>query len=106
MDERNKRWHREIYHVLELEESILWNGCAAQSNLQIQCNPNQITNGIFHRIRTKYFTLYLKTQDTLNSQNKSWERKTEPQESGFLTSDYDTKLQPSKKDETGTKPEI
>ena len=24
-----------------------------QSNLQIQCNPNQITNDILHRIRTK-----------------------------------------------------
>ena len=29
-------------------------------NLQIQCNPYQITNGIFHRIRTKYITLCLK----------------------------------------------
>ena len=82
------------------------NDYTTKSKLQIQYDPYQITNGIFHRIRTKYFTLYLKTQDTLNSQNKSWERKTEPQESGFLTSDYDTKLQPSKKDETGTKPEI
>ena len=52
--------NREIYHVLELEESILGNGSTAQSNLQIQCNPNQITNGIFHRIRTKYITLCLK----------------------------------------------
>ena len=29
------------------------NDYTIQSNLQIQCNPYQITNGIFHRIRTK-----------------------------------------------------
>ena len=28
-----------------------------KSNLQIQCNPYQIINGIFHRIRTKISTL-------------------------------------------------
>ena len=29
------------------------NDYTTQSNLQIQCNPYQITTGIFHRIRTK-----------------------------------------------------
>ena len=29
------------------------NNYTTQSNLQIQCNPYQITNGIFHRTRTK-----------------------------------------------------
>ena len=43
----------EIYHVLGLKESILWNDYTTQSNLQGQCNPFQITNGIFHRTRTK-----------------------------------------------------
>ena len=28
-----------------------------QSNLQIQCNPYQATNGIFHRARTNNFTI-------------------------------------------------
>ena len=32
------------------------NDSTTQSNLQIQCNPYQTTNGIFHRIRTKNFT--------------------------------------------------
>ena len=41
----------EIYHVLGLEESILWK--LTQSSLQTQCNPYQTTNGIFHRTRTK-----------------------------------------------------
>ena len=40
-----------------------------QSNLQIQCNPYQITNGVFHRNRTKYFTVNMETQKTLNSQS-------------------------------------
>ena len=29
------------------------NEYTTQSNLQIQCNPYQATNGIFHRARTK-----------------------------------------------------
>ena len=33
-------------------------------NLQIQCKPYQITNGIFHRTRTKnFFNLYGDTKD-------------------------------------------
>ena len=39
-----------------------------QSNLQIQCNPNQATHGIFHRAGTNNFTIYMKIQDSLNSQ--------------------------------------
>ena len=31
-------------------------------NLQIQCDPYQITNGIFHRTRTEFFTIYIGTQ--------------------------------------------
>ena len=31
-----------------------------QNSLQIQCNPYQIRNIIFHRIRTKKFTIYKK----------------------------------------------
>ena len=39
-----------------------------QSNLQIQCNPYQATNGIFHRARTNIFTIFMKIQKTSNSQ--------------------------------------
>ena len=38
-------------------------------NLQIQCDPYQITNGIFHRTRTKYFTIRIETQKTPNNQS-------------------------------------
>ena len=34
------------------------NECTTQSNLQIQCNPYQATNGIFQRTRTNDFNLY------------------------------------------------
>ena len=37
--------------------------------LQIQCDPYQITNGIFHRTRTKNFTIHMETQKALNSQS-------------------------------------
>ena len=40
-----------------------------QSNLQIQCNPYQITNGILHRIRKKIFYNFMETQMTPNSQS-------------------------------------
>ena len=40
-----------------------------QSNLQIQCNTYQTTTGIFHRSRTKKFTILMETQKTPNSQS-------------------------------------
>ena len=45
------------------------NDYTTQGNLQIQCNPYQITNGIFHRTTTKNFTICMETQKTLNSQS-------------------------------------
>ena len=45
------------------------NDYATQSNLQIQCKPCQTTNGIFHRSRTKFFTSFMETQMTPNSQS-------------------------------------
>ena len=38
------------------------NEYATKCNLQIQCNPYQITNGIFHRTWTKNFTIHMETQ--------------------------------------------
>ena len=45
------------------------NDYITQSNLQIQCNPYQMTNGIFHRTKTKNFTMCMEIQKTLSSQN-------------------------------------
>ena len=45
------------------------NDYATKCTLQIQCNLYQITNDIFHRNRTKDFTIHLETQKTLNIQS-------------------------------------
>ena len=45
------------------------NDYTTKCNLQSQCDPYQITNGIFHRTRTKNFTIHMETQKTLNSQS-------------------------------------
>ena len=39
------------------------------SNLLIQCNAYQATNGIFQRTRTNKFAICKETQKTSNSQN-------------------------------------
>ena len=38
------------------------NEYTTQSNLQIQCNPYQATNGIFHRARTNNFTICMEIE--------------------------------------------
>ena len=53
------------------------NDYTTKCNLQIQCDPYQITNGMFHRTRTKKkkVTIDTETQKTLNSLEKegwSW----------------------------------
>ena len=40
------------------------NDYITKCNLQIQCDPYQITNGIFHRTRIKKFTIHIETQKT------------------------------------------
>ena len=45
------------------------NDYTTKFNLQIQCNPYQITNGIFHRTGTKNFTICTEIQKTPNSQS-------------------------------------
>ena len=55
----------------QLRTELNW----SQSNLQIQCNPYQINNSIFHRSRTKNFCVRMETQKTPNNQNnlqKEW----------------------------------
>ena len=40
------------------------NDYTTKHNLQIQCDPYQITNDIFNRTRTKNFTIHMETQNT------------------------------------------
>ena len=69
------------------------NDSTTQSNLEIQCNPYQITNGIFYRTRTNHLKICMETQKTPNSQSSLEGKKTELEESDSMTSDYTTKLQ-------------
>ena len=69
------------------------NDYTTQSNLQIQCNPYQITNGIFYGARTNHLKICIETQKTPNSQSSLEGKKAELEESGSLASDYTTKLQ-------------
>ena len=45
------------------------NDCTTKCNLQIQCDPYQITKCIFHQTRTKNFTIHMETQKIQNSQS-------------------------------------
>ena len=95
---------------LDWKNQYCWNDYTIQNNLQIQCNPYQITNSIFQRTRTKKFSLY-GTQKTLNSQSitekeKTKNKKTELEESTSLTSIFTVKPQSWRKYGTGTKTEI
>ena len=79
--------------LLDWKNQHCENDYTTQSNLQIQRNPYQTTNGIFHRTRTKNFTICIETQKTLKSQSNLEEKITELEESGSWISDYTTKLQ-------------
>ena len=58
------------------------NDYTTKFNLQIQCDPCQITNGSFHRTRTKNFTIHMETQKTPNSQSslekEKWSWRNQP----------------------------
>ena len=56
---------------LDQKNQYCENNYIIQSNLQIQSNLYQVTNNIFHRIRTKNFTICMETQKTPNSQKQS-----------------------------------
>ena len=46
-----------------------------QGNLQTQHNPYEVTNGIFHRTRTKKFSICMEMQKTPNSQSNTEKEK-------------------------------
>ena len=53
----------ERYSVfLDRKNKYCENDYTTKCNLQIPCEPYQITNGIFHRTRKKNFTIHMETQ--------------------------------------------
>ena len=74
-----KKWTEDTNRHFSKEDIKMANKHIRYS--QIQCNPYQTTNGIFHRIRIKDFTICMETQKTPDSQNNlekekwSWRNK-------------------------------
>ena len=68
--------------ILGRKNQYCENDYITKCNLQIQRDPYQITSGIFHRTRTKNFTIHMETQKTLNSQSslekEEWSWKNQP----------------------------
>jgi len=56
--------------LLDWNSQYYENDNTTQGNLQIQCNPYQITKDMFHRTRTKYFKVGLEAQKTQISQRQ------------------------------------
>ena len=67
---------------LDWKNQYCENDYTTQSNLQIQCNPYQITNGSFYRTRTINLKICVETQKAPNSQSslegkkRSWRNQT------------------------------
>ena len=78
-------------------------GHSTQSNLQIQCNPYQITHDIFHRTRTNNPKIYMEPQKPQNCQSNSEEQKPSRRHNSSQTSGNITKPQSSKECGTGIK---
>ena len=55
-----------IHMFLDVRNQYCENDYLTQGNLQIQCNPYQITHDIFHRIRTKKLAICMETQKNSN----------------------------------------
>ena len=55
--------------LLDWMNQYCQNDYTTQGNLQIQCNPYQITKDILHRTRIEYFKICIETQETMNSQS-------------------------------------
>ena len=68
--------------VLGMKNQYCENDYTTKCNLQIQCDPYQITKDIFHRARTKNFPIHMETQKTLNSQRslekEEWSWRNQP----------------------------
>ena len=82
-----------IYHIVGLEESMMWKWLQYPKQPIVLMQSYQISNDIFHRIRIKQFTICMETQKTPNSQNYLEKERHRLDESGSLISDDTTKLQ-------------
>ena len=94
-DWRNLRWHTQMERqstFLGWKNQYSENDCTTKCHLQIQCDPYQITNDIFHRTRTKNFTIHIDSQKTLNSQSslekEEWSWRHQPSRLQIILQSY------------------
>ena len=71
------------YSMFLCRKNRYWeNDYTTKCNLQIQWDPYQTTNDIFHRTSTKSFTIHTETQKILNSQSslekEEWSWRNQP----------------------------
>ena len=83
LTEETKHKQMERYFMfLGWKNQYCENDYTTKCNLHTQCNTYQITNGIFHRARTKIFTIHMETQKILNSQSslekEEWSWRNQP----------------------------
>ena len=99
------RWRNIPWIYLDWKNKYSENEYTTQSNLQIQCNPYQVTNGIFTELEQIISNFYGNAKN-LKQPKQSSERRMELEESTCLTSGSTTKKQSSRQYSTGTKTEI
>ena len=90
-------------NFLDWKNQYCKNGQTTHSNLQIHCNPDQITHDIFHRTRTNNPNIYVEPQKTQNCQSQFRGTKTKQEASLSQTAGNTTKPQSSRQCGTGTK---
>ena len=68
------------------------NDYTTKRNLQIQCDPYQITKTILHRTRTKNFIIHMETQKTPNTQSsleiEEWSWRNQPSRLQVILQSY------------------
>ena len=80
--EDTNRWRDRYTMFLDWKNQHCENDYTIQSNVQIQCNPYQTINGIFHRTRTENLTICMETQkfphsqSNLEKEKQSWRNQT------------------------------
>ena len=77
---------------LDWKNQYCENDYTTQSNLQIQCNPYQMTNGIFTELEQKILKFVWRHKRPRIAK-ANLRKKTELEESDSLNSDYTKKLQ-------------